>query len=217
MSRSIVSELMAVSFATLGHFLEDGFCDPELRRLTDEGRVVGRARTLELQRPDASSVDRCLLNLRPGDVLVVTVGAGLKHACVGEVTGRFALALGCIGVVVDGYVTDLEALNAMNLPVWGRGTTNLTTKRGHFSGQGYCGPVSLGGVLVDDNDIVLADGNGVVVLKESVARSIVPQAVASDAAEPVLLSAVTDASSARSVLRERLQEGSAGRGSMKDR
>ena len=133
MSRStetLLEALKRVELPTLGHFLEEGFCEQDLRPVTSGPQLVGRARTLDLTQPDAFAVNRALLVLEPGDVLVIRV-AGRGHAPVGAVTAHAAIAQGAAGIVVDGPVTDQAALRELQdqLPVFATGLTARTTKR----------------------------------------------------------------------------------------
>ncbi|EJM88477.1 hypothetical protein PMI34_03335 [Pseudomonas sp. GM74] len=68
----LIERLKAVSFPTLGHFLEEGFADPQLRAMVPNVKVVGRALTLKLAGADAIAVNRALAQIRPGDVLAAT-------------------------------------------------------------------------------------------------------------------------------------------------
>ncbi|AUI53452.1 dimethylmenaquinone methyltransferase [Arthrobacter crystallopoietes] len=190
----LLDRLRRVSFPTLGHFLEEGFCSSEIRAVVPGVRMVGVASTARIPDADAVAVNHALLRLQPGEVLVLDMDGDRQHAPVGAVTSAAARARGAAGILVDGPVTDVVELNTANdggaLPVFARGTTCLTTKR-HASGRAEFGiPVSVGGATVRPGDIVLGDDNGVVVLAPEVAAAVVLQAVESDAAEPNILSRI---------------------------
>ncbi|WP_244250629.1 RraA family protein [Arthrobacter crystallopoietes] len=190
----LLDQLRSVSFPTLGHFLEEGFCSSEIHAIVPGARMVGIATTARIPDADAVAVNHALLRLHPGEVLVLDMDGDRQHAPVGAVTGAAARDRGAAGILVDGPVTDVVELNEANdggaLPVFARGTTCLTTKR-HASGRAqFDVPVSVGGVTVRPGDIVLGDDNGVVVLAPEVAAAVVLQAVESDAAEPNILSRI---------------------------
>jgi len=190
----LLDQLRSVSFPTLGHFLEEGFCSSEIHAIVPGARMVGIASTARIPDADAVAVNHALLRLHPGEVLVLDMDGDRQHAPVGAVTGAAARARGAAGILVDGPVTDVVELNEANdgaaLPVFARGTTCLTTKR-HASGRAqFDVPVSVGGVTVRPGDIVLGDDNGVVVLAPEVAAAVVLQAVESDAAEPKILNRI---------------------------
>ena len=161
--------LAAVSYPTIGHFLEDGFVDPAIRSLLDGVKVAGPAVTVRIADCDAYAMNRALLELYPGAVLVVDMSGDHRHAPVGAVTAAAATAQGAAGVVVDGVATDILELRATGLPVFARGTSCLTTKRVRSGGSAVNVPVQCGGIRVRPGDWVLGDDNGVIVLSPEAA------------------------------------------------
>ncbi|MCY1289826.1 4-hydroxy-4-methyl-2-oxoglutarate aldolase/4-carboxy-4-hydroxy-2-oxoadipate aldolase [compost metagenome] len=183
----LLAQLREVSFATLGHFLEQGFVSHEIRALVPDVRFIGRAVTLRVAQADAIAVNRALASLKPGDVLVIDMAGDHEHACVGAVTQCAAQCAGAVGIVIDGVATDLAELCAAGLPVFARGTSQLTTKLVGTSGSALNVPVTCGGVPVQPGDLVMADDNGVLILPPAVIADVIDQAQASDRAEPGLL------------------------------
>ncbi|NUT78442.1 RraA family protein [Pseudomonas sp. C1C7] len=183
----LIEQLKAVSFPTLGHFLEEGFADPQLRAMVPNVKVVGRALTLKLRGADAIAVNQALAQIRPGDVLVIDTDGDHRHAPVGAVTSCAAQCAGAVAIVVDGAVTDLLELREGGLPVFARGTSLLTTKQ-HGRGDSLINqPIHCAGVMVKAGDWVLADDNGVLFLDTATAAEVIERALASDRAEPRLL------------------------------
>lgn len=199
MSRStdeLMAALRTVEIPTLGHFLEDGFCGQELRPINSGPQLVGRARTLDLTQPDAFAVNRALLAIEPGDVLVIRV-AGRGHAPVGAVTAHAAIAQGAAGIVVDGPVTDEAALRELQdqLPVFATGLTARTTKRSGALANEPDGAldrvIEIAGQTVRPGDLVLGDAQGVLILSpEGPGDDVLDAALASDAAEPALVARI---------------------------
>lgn len=183
----LIEQFKAVSFPTLGHFLEEGFADPQLKAMVPNVKLVGRALTLKLVGADAIAVNQALALIKPGDVLVIDTGGDERHAPVGAVTSCAAGCAGAAGIVVDGAVTDLLELREAGLPVFARGTSLLTTKL-HGRGDSQINqPIQCAGVTVQPGDLVLADDNGVLFLDWDTAADVIEQALASDHAEPRLL------------------------------
>ncbi|WP_104061376.1 RraA family protein [Arthrobacter sp. 4R501] len=182
--------MAAVSYATIGHFLEVGFVDPAIQSLLDGVKVAGPAVTVRIVGNDAIAMNRALLELYPGAVLVVDMDGDRRHAPVGAVTAAAAKAQGAAGIVVDGVATDLLELRSTGLPVFARGTSCLTTKRLHGTESAVNVPVTCGGVDVAPGDWVLGDDNGVIVLTQQEAPAVLEQALDSDAAEPELLARI---------------------------
>jgi regulator of RNase E activity RraA len=197
----LIEQFQAVSFPTLGHFLETGFADAQLRAMVPNVKVVGRALTLSLVGADAIAVNQALALLQPGDVLVIDTGGDWQHAPVGAVTSCAASCAGAMGIVVDGVVTDLLELREAGLPVFARGTSLLTTKL-HGRGDSEINqPIQCGGVTVSPGDLVLADDNGVMFLDWQTAAGVIDQALVSDRAEPRLLERLRSGEPVSQVLR----------------
>jgi regulator of RNase E activity RraA len=208
-SAGLLARLAEVSYPTIGHFLEDGFVDPAIQSLldpslTEDGfdavKIAGPAVTVRIVDNDAIAMNRALLALTPGSVLVVDMSGDHRHAPVGAVTVAAAKAQGAAGVVVDGVATDLLELRQTALPVFARGTSSLTTKRVYGTGSAVNESVQCGGVTVNPGDIVLADSNGVLVLSGEAASAVVDLAAASDAAEPAILARIAAGESLDTIL-----------------
>jgi regulator of RNase E activity RraA len=196
----LIEQLNAVSFPTLGHFLEEGFADSQLRAMVPNVKLVGRALTLKLVGADAIAVNQALALIQPGDVLVIDTDGDWQHAPVGAVTSCAASCAGAVGIVVDGAVTDLLELREAGLPVFARGTSLLTTKL-HGRGDSQINqPIHCAGVTVHPGDFVLADDNGVLFLDPVTAQNVIERALASDRAEPQLLTRLMAGEPVSSVL-----------------
>ncbi|MGP0224567.1 MULTISPECIES: RraA family protein [unclassified Paenarthrobacter] len=190
MIRALLEDLTRVSYPTIGHFLEDGFVDPAIQSLLPNVKVAGPAVTVRIADHDAIAMNRALLALHPGDVLVVDMLGDHRHAPVGAVTAATAIAQGAAAVLIDGMATDLLELRQAGLPVFARGTTCLTTKRAYSTGSAVNVPVHCGGIAVNPGDLVLGDDNGLIILEPHAARNVMGQALASDAAEPAILARI---------------------------
>ncbi|MCP2049590.1 RraA family protein [Paenarthrobacter histidinolovorans] len=200
MTSTLLRELTDVSYPTIGHFLEEGFVSPAIQSLLANVKIAGPAVTVRIADHDAIAMNRALLALTPGDVLVVDMLGDQQHAPVGAVTAAAALAQGAAAVVVDGVATDVLELRQTGLPVFARGTSCLTTKRLHGSGSAVNVPVQCGGVTVNPGDLVLGDDNGLIVLAPDAARDVLGKALASDAAEPDILARIASGEPLESIL-----------------
>lgn len=77
---------------------------------------------------------------------------------------------GVIAAVVDGATRDIEEIRKIGFPVIARGTCSNV---GCMEGYGKINvPVSVGGVVVKPQDIILIDDNGVVVVPLEEAEEI---------------------------------------------
>ncbi len=172
-----------IETATLGHILTEGFMVPAIQCVIEGPRVCGPAFTVSVL-PDDGAVLSCARPLAtPGAILVVDRQGDDRHACWGAVMTAAAQAAGIVGVVIDGFVTDVAAIRASGLPVWCRGRSPLTTKligKGGSIGE----TVQCGGATVRPGDLVLADENGVCVIDPAEAGTLAGTCAAMQAAEP---------------------------------
>jgi 4-hydroxy-4-methyl-2-oxoglutarate aldolase len=180
----LIDALGELDFATLGHFLEVGFPDPGIARTAGSGRLIGRAVTVRVTGPDSALVHRATELLSPGDVLLVDTGGDHRHAPVGGVVGTAVATAGAVGIVIDGPATDTEALEALGLKVYSRGTSILTTKMLGMPTGGINVPIVIGGVPVLPGYVVAGDANGLLVADPTDVMAALSDALASDAAEP---------------------------------
>jgi 4-hydroxy-4-methyl-2-oxoglutarate aldolase len=95
----------------------------------------------------------------PGSVLVVDVGDVADRGYWGEVLTTAAEAAGLAGLVLDGGVRDVAALQAHGFPVFSS-TVALTGATKDKPGT-VGAPVRVGGILVSAGDWVVADVDGV--------------------------------------------------------
>jgi RraA family protein len=121
-------------------------------------KLVGRALTIKCSPGDNLYIYKALKQIKRGDVLVVDGRGAIDNALMGELIMLQGLKNGCDGFVIDGAIRDVEAFE--EVPVYARNNTHF----GPFkNGPGEIGvPVSIGGHVVMNGDIIVADDDGVV-------------------------------------------------------
>lgn len=137
-----------------------GGMDPGIRAQWPAPRVIGPAVTVWCHAGDNIMYHKAVSLAQPGDILVMnTQGSG--NAGWGELLATAAQKAGIVGVVIDGMVRDIDALEAMRFPVWSRG---LSASGCNKDGGGEVGAViACGGVAVRPGDVIVADRDGVAV------------------------------------------------------
>lgn len=178
-----------------------GALDPGIRPLLSAPRFAGPALTVATVARDNLVPYAALREARPGDVLVIATGDHPGAAVIGDLFVGMAKNCGIAGVVTDGYVRDIEGLEAVGLPVFARGLTPNSPEK---NGPGSIGlPIAIGGAVVAAGDVVVADRDGVVVLPRGAVdaalaaiatirakEAAVEQAIADGARHPDWLDAV---------------------------
>lgn len=146
--------------------------DPIIKPVTPEYRFCGTAVTVDAGKHDNLAFWAALEKVQAGDVMMVATQSHRDCAVIGDLIVSFARNRGCIAVVTDGMIRDVEALGEIGIPVFSAG---VRPSGPHKQGPGSVGlPIWVAGQRVDSGDIVVGDRDGVVV---------VPQGIAAEAAE----------------------------------
>jgi regulator of RNase E activity RraA/2-keto-4-pentenoate hydratase/2-oxohepta-3-ene-1,7-dioic acid hydratase in catechol pathway len=188
-----------VSTATLSSQLRKrGFNSVTLDRLhaTQPGRkMAGFARTLRyvpfredlfaqyggtLRGGGLNAQKRAVEQVRPGEILVIEARGDPTAGTVGDILALRAQVRGAAGIVTDGAIRDSQALHAMDLPVYYGATHPAVLGRRHVPWEVNT-TIACAGVTVAPGDIIVGDGDGVIVIPAHLAME-----VAQDAAEQEL-------------------------------
>ncbi|NML44840.1 4-carboxy-4-hydroxy-2-oxoadipate aldolase/oxaloacetate decarboxylase [Ramlibacter sp. G-1-2-2] len=150
--------------------------DARMHPLQQGVRIAGPAVTAYCWPGDNLMMHRALNLAQRGDVLVVVCRAELSGAQWGDLATRHALDKGLAGVVVQGCVRDVDQVRELGFPVW---ATHVWAMHPEKAGHGTVNaPVICEGVEVRPGDLVVADGDGVVVVPRADADRVVGAAQA---------------------------------------
>jgi regulator of RNase E activity RraA len=139
-----------------------GALPPWIVALSPEATVTGPALVVTVARDDNSPMKKVPAAVtQPGTVLVVAGAGESRTAVLGDLVAADLIRAGVAAVVTDGLIRDSRAVAALGLPVWARGVTPVASRKDGIGSVG--GSVVIGGVLVADGDLVVADADGVVV------------------------------------------------------
>ena len=150
-------------------------------------RVCGQALTVHSPPGDNLWLHRALAVSQPGDVLVVFASNAHEHGYWGEIMATMAQARGVAGLVIDACVRDGALLAEMGFAVFSRGLCMRGTGK-DFGAIGWINhPVPIGDITVHAGDLVVGDGDGVVVLPRERAAAIVAAAQKRENEEAAIL------------------------------
>ncbi|MFI7000356.1 fumarylacetoacetate hydrolase family protein [Nocardia sp. NPDC050175] len=149
-------------------------------------RLVGTARTLRFvpNREDLftshgggyNAQKRVFDTVAPGEVIVIEARGETGSGTLGDILTLRAKVRGAAGVVTDGGVRDHDAVAEIGLPVFAAGPHPAVLGRRHVPWD--CDlTISCGGATVQPGDIIVGDGDGVLVLPPSIAEEVVDDAL----------------------------------------
>jgi 4-hydroxy-4-methyl-2-oxoglutarate aldolase len=148
-----------------------------IRALKSDSQVVGPAFVILASQDDNQAVVQAVATPPPPGCVLVVAGHGTSRtATIGGLMALEIQNLGVAGLITDGLVRDAREIRELDFPVWCRGTTpTASTKRG----PGIVGgAVLVGGTLVRDGDVVIADDDGVVIWPKEQIAELLPRAQA---------------------------------------
>ncbi|MBA2691551.1 MAG: RraA family protein [Rubrobacter sp.] len=137
-------------------------------------RFVGVAATVKTLASDLAAAFKAIDLCQPGDVVVIDSHGSTDTAFWGENMALSAINKGVVVAVVDGACRDVEEIRRMGFPVVCKG---IVPNVASVSGYGEVNvPIQCGGVAVNPGDIVMVDGNGVVVVPRGEASDVLAKA-----------------------------------------
>jgi regulator of RNase E activity RraA len=110
-------------------------------------------------------------HIKPGSVIVIDGAEDGDTGTIGSFNGLAWIQKGAVGIVTSGGVRDMDEVIKEEIPVYlrrfGRGI-----RPGRNEVESVNQPVQIGGVLVYPGDVVVADGDGVIVVPRKYAEIV---------------------------------------------
>lgn len=151
--------------------------------------IVGTARTLRFipAREDLfkshgggyNAQKRLFDAVGDGEVIVIEARGDATTGTLGDILALRAKARGAAGVVSDGGVRDFEEVVRIGLPVFSQGAHPSVLGRKHVPWEVDV-TIGCGGAAVQPGDIIVGDGDGVIVIPPALVEEVVDAALAQE-------------------------------------
>lgn len=158
-------------------------CDSTLVPM-NKAPLLGTAFTVRCPEGDNLMFHKALEMAQPGDVLVIAAGGSMHRSLCGEIMSRTAMAAGIKGFIIDGCIRDKDEIAEFtDFPVYAKG---VTPNGPYKNGPGEINvPVSVCGQVINPGDILIGDGDGLLVVKPEEAAELIEKSSAISKMEEV--------------------------------
>ena len=152
-------------------------------------KIVGTAKTLRFipAREDLfrshgggyNAQKRAFDAVGEGEIIVIEARGDAGTGTLGDILALRAKTRGAAGVVTDGGVRDFDAVTEIGLPVFSKGAHPSVLGRRHVPWE-FDVTIACGGAAVQPGDVIVGDGDGVIVIPFELAEQVADAALAQE-------------------------------------
>ena len=166
--------------------------------------LVGPALTVRTSAGDNYAIHRALASAKKGIVIVVQLDGDVSAGHWGELMTIAAQVRGVAGLVIDGPIRDRAQIAERAFPAFHRGTDPFPAAK--IAPGVIAEPVTIRGVPVAPGDLICGDGDGVVVIPQSIVGEVLAAAETRAGWEERAATELQDGRTTLEVLGRRLDE-----------